>query len=66
MPSIEWTGLRSLSIIKSMMVSIWRLNKLAPELDQPNICQAIVLLSPRIHGVRHRFLNKIRSILLIA
>lgn len=50
----------TLSIIKSMVGSIWR--RLTPQLDQPAICQAIVLLFPRIHGVRHQFFTRINSV----
>lgn len=61
MPSIEWTRYLPYQLImKSTLGSICTL-KLAPKLDRTK-SQAIVLLFPREHGVRHRFLHKINSV----
>lgn len=57
MPSIEWTGYLPYQLSNQWRVLFDLAPEFAPESDQPNICQAIVLLFPRIYGVRHRFVN---------
>lgn len=55
MPSIEWTGYSPYQLSNDDD-GFYLAPKLAPQFDQPTVCQAIVLLFLRIHRVRHRFL----------